>query len=248
MTVELAKLSEAFQPEYVGKLPRIICGDCSRTKGAKCCAQHKKSSCKVCGNYVTEKHIHLDYVGHADVTARLLSVDPAWSWEPVAFDSDGMPKLDVDDHGNPVGMWIKLTVGGVTRLGYGSCPSDQSDAVKVLIGDALRNAAMRFGVALDLWAKGDRADPMAENAVDKPAKASRARQAKPAETASEPPADDPGAVRAEIGRLCKAQGWDIMQIAERFAGGYGSTITNAEAAVLKVFLAELQEEAEKAAA
>jgi hypothetical protein len=26
--------------------------------------------------------------------------------------------------------------------------------MKVLIGDALRNAAMRFGVALDLWARG----------------------------------------------------------------------------------------------
>lgn len=76
-----------------------------------------------------------------------------------------MPVFDLDEHGSPVGMWIKLTVGGVTRLGYGSVPSGQADAVKVLIGDALRNAAMRFGVALDLWAKGDRADPTAENAT-----------------------------------------------------------------------------------
>ncbi len=53
----------------------------------------------------------------------------------------------------------------MTRLGYGSVPGSQPDAVKVLIGDALRNAAMRFGVALDLWAKGDRADPTAENAT-----------------------------------------------------------------------------------
>lgn len=29
------------------------------------------------------------------------------------------------------------------------------DAVKEVIGDALRNAAMRFGAALDLWHKGD---------------------------------------------------------------------------------------------
>jgi hypothetical protein len=49
--------------------------------------------------------------------------------------------------------------------GYGSCPANQNEAEKVLIGDALRNAAMRFGVALTLWAKGDRADPTAENAI-----------------------------------------------------------------------------------
>ena len=29
------------------------------------------------------------------------------------------------------------------------------DAIKEVIGDALRNAAMRFGAALDLWHKGD---------------------------------------------------------------------------------------------
>ncbi|MDZ7905194.1 MAG: hypothetical protein U5N55_05030 [Cypionkella sp.] len=54
------------------------------------------------------------------------------------------------------GMWIKLTVCGVTRLGYGH-PDGKSggNAVKELIGDALRNAAMRFGAALDLWHKGD---------------------------------------------------------------------------------------------
>lgn len=105
----------------------------------------------------------LDYVGHADVTSRLLEADPAWNWEPLAKDGNGLPLFELDKNGNPVGLWIKLAVAGVTRLGYGSVPSDQRDAVKVLIGDALRNAAMRFGVALDLWSKSDRADPTAEN-------------------------------------------------------------------------------------
>ena len=55
---------------------------------------------------------------------------------------------------------IKLTVCGVTRIGYGSAvakntPDGQANAVKEVIGDALRNAAMRFGAALDLWHKGD---------------------------------------------------------------------------------------------
>jgi len=107
----------------------------------------------------------LDYVGHADVTRRLLEADPEWNWEPLATDDHGLPVFDCGQNGQPVGLWIRLTVGGFTRLGYGSVPANQNDAVKVLIGDALRNAAMRFGVALDLWAKGDRADPTAENAT-----------------------------------------------------------------------------------
>lgn len=90
--------------------------------------------------------VFLDYVGHADLTARLLDVDPAWTWEPVAFGPDGLPAYDAKG-----GLWIRLTVAGVTRLGYGDGPDP-----KQRIGDALRNAAMRFGAALDLWAKGDR--------------------------------------------------------------------------------------------
>jgi hypothetical protein len=87
----------------------------------------------------------LDYVGHAAVTDRLLKVDPAWTWEPFATDERGLPALDAD--GN---LWIRLTVCGVTRPGVG----DGKNA-KELISDALRNAAMRFGVALDLWSKED---------------------------------------------------------------------------------------------
>jgi hypothetical protein len=165
--VRLLSLMDPFAPEEVGKLPRITCGACSSDR-RKFCDDHKKERCNTCNSSITTKHIHLDYVGHADVTRRLLSVDPEWTWEPAAEDDQGLPVLDTDDRGNPVGMWIKLTVLGVTRRGYGSCPSNQGDAVKVLIGDALRNAAMRFGVAVDLWAKGDRADPSTENAVAAP--------------------------------------------------------------------------------
>ena len=169
----LLKLLEPFPPEQVGKLPRVTCGNCSRNRGQ--CSDHDKQRCDICSAYVSTKHIHLDYVGHADVTRRLLDTDPAWQWEALATDENGLPLLDTDDKDNPVGMWIKLTVLGVTRLGYGSCPSGQNDAVKVLIGDALRNAAMRFGVALDLWAKGDRADPSTENAVAAGGQAARRR-------------------------------------------------------------------------
>jgi len=68
---------------------------------------------------------------------------------------EGVPLFGRDPQGRPVGLWIKLTVLGVTRLGYGSVDGPKADAVKELIGDAIRNAAMRFGVALDLWAKSE---------------------------------------------------------------------------------------------
>jgi hypothetical protein len=93
----------------------------------------------------------LDFVGHAAVTRRLLEVDPTWNWEPVAFDEDGLPKFDANG-----GLWLRLTICGVTRLGYGEPQGgDAFDKTKGAIGNAVRNAAMRFGVALDLWSKDD---------------------------------------------------------------------------------------------
>lgn len=141
-----AALRAPFPPEHVGRLPRIWCKAC-RDSSRKVCAEHTKARCRDCGNNITTAHLHLDYVGHAEATDRLLQVDPAWTWEPVAFGPDGLPV--VDRHG---GLWIRLTIAGVTRLGYGHAEGKPGpDAVKEAIGDAIRNAAMRFGVALDLW-------------------------------------------------------------------------------------------------
>jgi hypothetical protein len=93
--------------------------------------------------------LQLDYVSHAWVTDRLLEVDPSWTWEPVAFDESGLPKFDENG-----GLWIKLTVCGVTRYGYGEPQGrDKFDMKKGSIGNSIRNASMRFGVALDLWTK-----------------------------------------------------------------------------------------------
>ena len=94
--------------------------------------------------------IKIDFVGHAQLTARLLALDPAWNWEPVAFNDAGEPLVVIRD--GIARLWIRLTVGGVTRLGVGTSKvGDETE--KILIGDALRNAGMRFGLALDLWAK-----------------------------------------------------------------------------------------------
>jgi hypothetical protein len=109
-----------------------------------------KERCSKCGGYHGMPAIQLDYVGHAALTNRLLDVDPCWFWLPLAMDEKGLPLLDSNG-----GLWIKLTICGVTRLGYGDAQGKTGgDAMKERIGDALRNAAMRFGAALDLWHKG----------------------------------------------------------------------------------------------
>jgi hypothetical protein len=113
--------------------------------------ESQKGNCKACGGYHGLPAVTLDYVGHAALTDRLLDADPMWNWEPLSLGPDGYPVID----GNG-GMWIKLTVCGVTRIGYGDAQGKTGgNAMKERIGDALRNAAMRFGAALDLWHKGD---------------------------------------------------------------------------------------------
>ena len=135
-----------FPDRLINKLPK-------GTKAQNECPANEKVNCKVCGGWHHPKIIHLDYVGHAALTDRLLDVDPSWNWEPLAY-ADGLPAFD-----STGGLWIKLTVSGVTRLGYGNAaPSQYKDVgarEKEVIGDALRNAAMRFGAALDLWFKGE---------------------------------------------------------------------------------------------
>ena len=176
---QLEVLRKPFDPQVVGKLPRVTCGACSK----KNCQQHKPAKCQVCGAWISTAHIHLDYVGHAEVTDRLLSADPAWNWEPLAWTEDGMPKFTKGASGE-MEFWIKLTVCGITRLGVGSVAGNAFDAEKQLIGDALRNAAMRFGVALDLWAKEELESQLPVE--EEPAK----RQKKPAAKA-EPSAPQP---------------------------------------------------------
>lgn len=102
-------------------------------------------------SYLPKGGVKLAYVGHAALTDRLLDADPSWNWEFAAANADGTPIIDKDG-----GFWIRLTVCGVTRLGYGDAQGKTGgNAMKERIGDALRNAAMRFGAALDLWHKGD---------------------------------------------------------------------------------------------
>lgn len=145
----LELLREPFPAHQVSKLPKETTAQADARKADRNVA----INCQVCGGWHHKHAVHLDYVGHAALTDRLLDADPQWSWEPAAF-RDGLPAFDQSG-----GLWIKLTVCGVTRLGYGHAGAkpkmDPGAREKEVIGDALRNAAMRFGAALDLWHKGD---------------------------------------------------------------------------------------------
>lgn len=153
----LALLRQPFPANQISKLPKESKAQADERKANRACA----INCTVCGGWHHKNAVHLDYVGHAALTDRLLDADLTWTWEPLAMGDGGLPVMD-----EMGGMWIKLTVCGVTRLGYGHAGTKTGgDAIKEVIGDALRNAAMRFGAALELWHKGDlHAEPEPEKA------------------------------------------------------------------------------------
>lgn len=143
----LTALRAPFEDRLIGKLPKPTKAQTDAVK-----ADYRAGiRCTICGGWHHKDVVHLDYVGHAAITDRLLEVDPCWSWEPMALNEFGLPAQD-----KLGGLWIKLTILGVTRIGYGDATGKTGgDAIKELIGDALRNAAMRFGCALELWHKGE---------------------------------------------------------------------------------------------
>ena len=91
------------------------------------------------------------YVDHAHVTERLNEVAPGWTWQPMARDQNGLPLL----HEGGLWIWLELP-DGQRMAGYGEpgVMKNHHDNMKTAISDAIKNAAMRLGVALDLW-KGD---------------------------------------------------------------------------------------------
>jgi hypothetical protein len=105
--------------------------------------------CDLCGAWHHKDLVHLDYVGHAALTDRLLECDPSWNWEPVSMDAGGLPMLDAKG-----GLWIKLTVCNVTRLGY------VGDAVMAEFGHTAQNLALKaengaMGIVhIDSWGSG----------------------------------------------------------------------------------------------
>jgi hypothetical protein len=221
MTPELvAALREPFKPEQIGKLPRAKYKD-NKTKGMclKTTEAWRGGDGVECGKWHDLPAVHLDYVGHAAVTERLLTVDSEWTWAPLAVDSTGAPVLD----GNG-GIWINLTVCGKTMPGYGDADGKKGGAaVKEAIGDAIRNAAMRFGIALELWAK----EPLAgSDAVGD------AETRKAAEKAAK--------IRDEILHVATQKGMKPAELREDFTFRTGKTSTECSVAELEEYLAALR--------
>jgi hypothetical protein len=151
--------------------------------------------------------MQLDFVGHADVTKMLIEIDPEWTWEPTAFDANGLPAYRVENGMAHMAGW--LTILGVRRLGVGSVMHNKPDLLKELISDFIRNAAMRFGVCLALWTKQEWEDVShtPSTPVAKPA---------PVKTVSAQPSD-PLVSMDNIKRFveaCKSAGLNHEQIAK----------------------------------
>jgi hypothetical protein len=152
--------------------------------------------------------MQLDFVGHADVTKMLIEIDAEWTWEPTAFDANGLPAYRVENGMAHMAGW--LTILGVRRLGVGSVMHNKPDLLKELISDFIRNAAMRFGVCLALWTKQEWEDVShtPSTPVAKPAPVAKVEPAKPT---------DPLVSMDNIKRFvdaCKTAGLNHEQIAK----------------------------------
>lgn len=136
------QLQAIFPEDQVDKLPRYA-GKRNTPKDKR-----KQGKCEVCNGFHQLPAVHLDYVGHAHLTRRLIEVDPYWTWRPMFDPAEGVPQ------GDTTKMWGWITILGVTRPCFGDVDPTKNDLEKEVIGDLIRNGAMRFGVALEHWEKG----------------------------------------------------------------------------------------------
>jgi len=153
-------------------------------------------------------NIQLDYVGHAEITKILIEIDPLWDWRPLKIDDDGLPAYRVEN--GMAHMAGELTLLGHTRLAVGSAPHNKQDLLKELVSDFIRNAAMRFGVALSLWSK--------EEWSDSPAPAKPVKKTAAKKTAAPAPAvaDDQLVDRDTLERFfaaCRGANLDPQEVA-----------------------------------
>lgn len=117
-----------------------------------------------CGGWHV-RAIHLTYVGHAGVTDRLNEVcgEENWSLEPLALGPDGLPVIRNGQ------LWVRLTIWGVTKIEVGDADGRGGyEEGKVIWSDALKRAAMRFGIGTYLWSKSDKAKALIERTDPEP--------------------------------------------------------------------------------
>ncbi len=157
--------------------------------------------------------MQLRYLSHVWVSRAFSEIDPEWTWAPMSYDDAGQPVLERDSQGQPVGMWITLTICGTTIPGYGSVDPGKRDAIKELIGDALRNAGMRRGVAGSLWTKEKPSKKAPRKKEPLPAALERNLEHLRAQV--DPPADeDPDSEKTAAidlyNRLCQQYGQEVV--------------------------------------
>jgi hypothetical protein len=74
----LRKMRQDFPPNQISRLPKPTKAQTDAVK-----ADFKKGvRCQECGSWHHPDVVHLDYVGHASLTDRLLDADLMWTWEP----------------------------------------------------------------------------------------------------------------------------------------------------------------------
>jgi len=159
--------------------------------------------------------MQLDFVGHADVTKMLIEIDPEWTWEPVAFDADGLPAYRVENGMAHMAGW--LTIHGVRRLGIGSVMHNKPDLLKELVSDYLRNASMRFGICLSLWTKQEWEDVTHTPSAPAPKPALALKDASISISKASATRNDPLVSMDNIKRFveaCKSAGLNHEQIAK----------------------------------
>jgi len=221
---QAAALRKEFPEASIGLLPKVSCKACTDSQDKSCGKPgHQKSKCRECGAWISGAHVHLSYIGHAETTDRFLEVDPEWTWEPFSLDQHGLPLFD-----SIGGLWIRLTIAGVTRPGYGSADGKKGgNAVKEAIGDALRNGGMRFGVALSLWAKSDLAALHADKETGEVAATAPPAQPRAAEQSNGNGQSPVNAAKGRVWTAAQALGWDRAGLAEHYRTNTGAEIASA---------------------
>lgn len=185
----------------------------------------------------------LDFVGHADVTKMLIEIDPNWTWEPVAFDDQGLPAYRVENGYAHMAGW--LTIHGIRRLGIGSVQHNKQDLLKELCSDFIRNAAMRFGICLALWTKqewddlGDKPAPATPVAAPKAAPKPAAKKVVETNT---PAGEITEEQRRQFIAACQKAGIDPADVAENAKLDWGpdSVIYEADLPILRESFRELK--------
>jgi hypothetical protein len=189
-------LRRPFPPEAVRQRPVFDCQLCKANGPG--CAAHAWSVCPECDTHAPADHQHVDYVGHAFVRERLNEADPGWTWQPMGTDERGLPAFDRFG-----GLWIVLKIAESVIPGYGHAGGLRGpDGVKAAVSDALRNAAMPRGVALDMWKQ--------ERTGEEPV-------FRTPDGIEQTPEDRQEELKGQIRAITKAKGWGAARLEQEYA-------------------------------